>query len=168
MMGDKYEASGHKMPHFRPWFEQYMGVDIGYATPSQRIDDIEIPPPVENDEIYDELVRANISFSNAPRMRLVRGHGHTVHDILNLRHGKFPRLPDLVVWPRSEQDVMKVIDLAMSTNCAIIPIGGGTSVSSALECPVTEQRAVISLDMALMDKILWVDKENLTCRAQVS
>ncbi|KAK6012180.1 FAD binding domain protein [Ostertagia ostertagi] len=61
---------------------------------------------------------------------------------------------------------MKIIDLAMSTNCAIIPIGGGTSVSSALECPVTEQRAVISMDMALMDKIIWIDKENLTCRAQ--
>ncbi|KAK6012125.1 hypothetical protein OSTOST_22733, partial [Ostertagia ostertagi] len=55
MMGDRYEACGHKMPYFRPWFEEHLGV----------------------------------------------------HDIINLRQGKFPRLPDLVVWPRSEQDVMK-------------------------------------------------------------
>ncbi|KHJ84630.1 hypothetical protein OESDEN_15653 [Oesophagostomum dentatum] len=25
---------------------------------------------------------------------------------------------------------------------------------------------MISMDMALMDKIIWIDKENLTCRAQ--
>ncbi|PIO53868.1 hypothetical protein TELCIR_24781, partial [Teladorsagia circumcincta] len=102
-----YEACGHKMPYFRPWFEEHLGVDLDYMTPSQRIGDMEIPPPIENDEIYDELVRADISFSNEPRMRLMRGHGHTVHDIINLRHGKFPRLPDLVVWPRTEQEVMK-------------------------------------------------------------
>ncbi|RCN25246.1 FAD binding domain protein, partial [Ancylostoma caninum] len=89
-----------------------------------------------------------------------------VHDIIHLRHGKFPRLPDIVVWPRSEKDVQTIIELAMSTNCAIIPIGGGTSVSNALECPDYEKRAVLSMDMALMDKIIWIDKENLTCRAQ--
>ncbi|PIO64978.1 FAD linked oxidase protein, partial [Teladorsagia circumcincta] len=89
-----------------------------------------------------------------------------IHEIFNLRHGKFPRLPDIVVWPRSEEDVIKIIELAMNKHCAIIPIGGGTSVSSALECPVAEQRTVISMDMALMDKIIWIDKDNLTCRAQ--
>ncbi|KAK5973335.1 Alkylglycerone-phosphate synthase [Trichostrongylus colubriformis] len=166
LTGDKYDASGHKMVHFRPWFEEFVGVDLDYMTHSQRINDIEIPPPVENDEIYDELTRANISFSNSPRMRLMRGHGQTLHDVHHLRSGKFARLPDLVVWPRSEQEVLKVIDLAMSTNCAIIPIGGGTSVSNALECPAQEQRAVISMDMGLMDKILWIDKENLIFRAQ--
>ncbi|KAL6725734.1 hypothetical protein Aduo_007767 [Ancylostoma duodenale] len=166
MAGDKYDMSGQVMPHFRPWFEANLGVDLDYKTPSQKITDMEIPPPVENDEIYDGLLKANISFSNAPRMRLMRAHGHTVHDIIHLRHGKFPRLPDIVVWPRSEKDVQTIIELAMSTNCAIIPIGGGTSVSNALECPDYEKRVVLSMDMALMDKIIWIDKENLTCRAE--
>lgn len=70
--------SGHVMPHFRHWFQENLGVSLDYQTPSQTINDIEIPPPVENDEIHGELIRANISFSNAPRMRLMRGHGHTV------------------------------------------------------------------------------------------
>ncbi|KJH41490.1 FAD linked oxidase protein [Dictyocaulus viviparus] len=166
MTGDKYEMCGHVLPNLRPWFEENLGVDLQYTTPSKKLSDIEIPPPIENDEIYDELKKADISFSNAPRFRLMRAHGHTVHDMIHLRNGRVPRLPDLVVWPRSEQEVQKVIDLAMNTNCAIIPIGGGTSVSNGLECPATEKRAVISLDMALMDKILWINKENLTCRAQ--
>lgn len=99
--------------------------------------------------------------------------------MIHIRHGKFPRLPDLVVWPRSNDDLVKVTDRriirgkgiqivegAMSHNCAIIPIGGGTSVTNGLETPDHEKRCVISLDMALMDKILWIDKANLTFRAQ--
>ncbi|PIO53976.1 hypothetical protein TELCIR_24671, partial [Teladorsagia circumcincta] len=65
------------MPYFRPWFEEILGVDLDYMKPSQRIGDIEIPSPFADDQIYDELVRANISFSNAPLIRLMRGHGHT-------------------------------------------------------------------------------------------
>ncbi|VDM84885.1 unnamed protein product [Strongylus vulgaris] len=80
MAGDKYDMSGQVMPQFRPWFEANLGVDIDYKTPSQKITDLQIPRPVENEEIYDELQKANISFTNAPRMRLMRAHGHTVRE----------------------------------------------------------------------------------------
>lgn len=85
------------------------------------------------------------------------------------RLSKIPsqRVGDFPDFKRFFPTRVQIIDLAMSTNCAIIPIGGGTSVSNALECPEYEKRAVISMDMALMDKIIWIDKENLTCRAQV-
>ncbi|PAV80335.1 hypothetical protein WR25_13055 isoform B [Diploscapter pachys] len=76
--GDKYDISGKVMPHLRPWFEANLGVDLGYETKSQIIDAFVIPPPVENDEIYDMLKERGISFSNAPRIRLMRAHGHTV------------------------------------------------------------------------------------------
>lgn len=39
---------------------------------------------------------------------------------------------------------------------------GGTNVSGALQCPPEEQRPIVSLDMTEMDKILWLDEENLT------
>ncbi|CAI5444597.1 unnamed protein product [Caenorhabditis angaria] len=164
--GDKYDISGQEMPAFRGWFENYLGIDLNFTTPAQKLSDVKIDAPVENDDILEYLKEKNISFSNAPRIRLIRGHGHTVHDMLNLREGKIPRLPDVVVWPKTEKEIIEIVEGAMSHNCAIIPIGGGTSVSNALDCPVTEQRAVISLDMALLDKILWIDRENLTCRAQ--
>ncbi|PAV84383.1 hypothetical protein WR25_07820 [Diploscapter pachys] len=86
--------------------------------------------------------------------------------MINLRHGKIPRIPDLVVWPKSEKDVVSILEAAQSAHCAIIPIGGGTSVSSALAVPELEKRCVISMDMALMDRIIWIDRNNLTCRAQ--
>lgn len=43
---------------------------------------------------------------------------------------------------------------------------GGTNVSGALECPEEESRPIVSLDMMEMDKILWLDEENLTAHVQ--
>lgn len=39
-------------------------------------------------------------------------------------------------------------------------------MSDALTCSAAETRAVCSLDMALMNAVLWVDPGNLLCRAQ--
>ena len=39
---------------------------------------------------------------------------------------------------------------------------GGTNVSGAIICPNEEHRPIISLDMTEMDRILWIDEENLT------
>ena len=39
---------------------------------------------------------------------------------------------------------------------------GGTNVSGALQCPAEENRPIVSLDMTEMDRILWIDEENLT------
>ena len=43
---------------------------------------------------------------------------------------------------------------------------GGTNVSEALECPPDEQRPIISVDTSEMDRILWLDEENLTAHVQ--
>ena len=75
----RYDISGKVMPHLRPWFEANLGVDPGYETKSQTIEEFEIPPPVENNEIHEMLKERGISFSNAPRIRLMRAHGHTVY-----------------------------------------------------------------------------------------
>lgn len=55
----------------------------------------------------------------------------------------------------------------MKFDVVIIPIGGGTSVTGALECPSDEARSICSLDMALMNEIIYVDEKNFLCRAQV-
>jgi FAD/FMN-containing dehydrogenase len=81
--------------------------------------------------------------------RLFHGHGHTCEDIFRLRYGNFKRVPDLVffiynliefiriqvIWPGKHEDVEKIVAAANKYNVCIIPFGGGTSVSSAIECP---------------------------------
>ena len=39
-------------------------------------------------------------------------------------------------------------------------------MSGALECPPGERRAIVSLDMTEMDRILWIDEENLTAHIE--
>lgn len=60
----------------------------------------------------------------------------------------------------------QVVEGANRCNVVIIPIGGGTSVSNALNCPPEEARTICSLDMALLNKVLYIDDANLVCRAQ--
>lgn len=39
-------------------------------------------------------------------------------------------------------------------------------MSGALVCPENEPRPIVSLDTSEMDRILWVDRENLTAHVQ--
>ncbi len=39
---------------------------------------------------------------------------------------------------------------AVECNVCLIPFGGGTNVSQALECPPDETRTIVSLDMTTM------------------
>ncbi|KAE9554818.1 hypothetical protein FO519_001933 [Halicephalobus sp. NKZ332] len=166
LTGDRYELCGRDLPLLRPWFEENLGVDISVTKPSQKFTDMKIPEAFDNQQFIDTLRHHGIPFSNAPKYRLIRSHGHTVHDMLMLRYGGPKRLPDIVVWPQSENDVEKVVQAANASNVVIIPIGGGTSVSNALDCPEDEQRSICSLDMALMNQVIYIDESNYTCRAQ--
>lgn len=98
--------------------------------------------------------------------RLFRSHGATCHEVYLLRHGTIPRIPDAVVWPKNHQEVAEIVALANECGVCLIPFGGGTSVSSALECPPGELRMIVSLDMTKMNRILWIDYENMTMCAE--
>jgi alkyldihydroxyacetonephosphate synthase len=53
------------------------------------------------------------------------------------------------------------VKLAVKHNVALIPFGGGTNVSQSLLCMPNEKRMIVSVDMARMNKIKWVDKVNM-------
>ena len=40
-------------------------------------------------------------------------------------------------------------------------LSGGTSVTNALECPISEKRMILSLDMHEMNKIKWIDYQSM-------
>jgi len=50
---------------------------------------------------------------------------------------------------------------AVKHNVVIIPFGGGTSVTNAVMCPNDERRTIVSLDMREMNKVKWVDTDNM-------
>ncbi|KAK6101962.1 FAD linked oxidases C-terminal domain family protein [Brugia pahangi] len=166
LTGNRYDLSGQALPYLLKYMETRLGVHPDIQTPSVRYEDLIIPVSFDNQDFINFLLSNNISFSNKSNYRLVRSHGHTVHDIANLRNGTIGRIPDIIVWPKNEEEVLTIIDGAMKFNVVIIPIGGGTSVTGALDCPGEEARCICSLDMALMNAIIYIDDKNLLCRAQ--
>jgi alkyldihydroxyacetonephosphate synthase len=100
-----------------------------------------------------------------------------------LREGQFKRIPDLVLWPICHNEVVQIVQLANKFNVVLIPYGGGTSVglsnflvkfvsltifksshqvSGAVTCPEDEPRSIAVLDTSQMNRMLWLDRENLT------
>eukprot|EP00795_Rhopilema_esculentum_P012578 gene12578-3277_t len=166
--GDRYGAlAGELLPKLREWFEKECGADMKLYSPSrpkiniQDYEDVKI-----NDAFLDAAKRNDILISMEAEERIVHGHGHTLHEIFALRHGKLQRIPDAVIWPKCHEEVVKVVQLASQYNVCLIPFGGGTSVSGAVQCPEDEARMIVSVDMTNMDKILWVDDENLTAHIE--
>lgn len=119
------------------------------------------PEPVPCPEFRDVLDTHKISYSDDGLDRLVRSHGQTLHDIQMLRECSFQRIPDLVVWPTSHDDVVLLVKVADELNVTLIPYGGGTAVSGAASCPQNEDRAIVILDTTQMNQMIWLDREGL-------
>lgn len=43
----------------------------------------------------------------------------------------------------------------------LIPFGGGTNVTQSLMLTPDEKRTVVSVDMTRMNRVKWVDKNNM-------
>ncbi|CAD5219211.1 unnamed protein product [Bursaphelenchus xylophilus] len=166
MTGDRYEISGQIIPNLRPWFENNMKVDLNKPTPSVPYNQLKVPEAIFNREFVEFLQTNGISFSNKSIYRVNRSHGHTVHDMFAVRYNHLERIPDIVVWPKSEMQVQQVVNAANDFNVVIIPIGGGTSVTNAVNCPENETRCICSLDMQTMTEVIYIDDANLIARVQ--
>lgn len=68
------------------------------------------------------------------------------------------QLPDAIVRPKSKEEVRDLLLLANTVKFAIVPRGNGTGLSGG---SVPVERCII-LDMSQWNRILEIDKENLT------
>ncbi|KAL7865596.1 hypothetical protein SRHO_G00108430 [Serrasalmus rhombeus] len=165
--GKRYRLSGLILPSLKDWFEGTFGANLQHKSPATPALNVSaVPPPNLNELFVEELKAAGVALSQEPEDRVFRSHGHCLHEIFALREGRISRVPDLVVWPSCHNDVVKIVELACKHNVCLIPYGGGTSVSSALECPPEETRSIVSLDTSQMNRILWIDEKNLTAHVE--
>uniref|UniRef100_A0A8C9YR60 Alkylglycerone-phosphate synthase n=1 Tax=Sander lucioperca TaxID=283035 RepID=A0A8C9YR60_SANLU len=149
--GKRYRLSGMIIPALQNWFEGTFGASVQHKSPAMPIlTSSAVQPPTLNEAFVDELKSTGIPCSHDAEDRVFRGHGHCLHEVFALREGKVGRVPDIVVWPNCHNDVVKIVELACKHNVCLIPYGGGTSVSSALECPPEETRCIVSLDTSQM------------------
>jgi alkyldihydroxyacetonephosphate synthase len=119
------------------------------------------PPAVTNEEFCNQLKSSNIEFSLDFNDRFHRCRGQAMKDFYILRNGKFERIPDIVVFPKSHEDVVLCVELANKFCAVIIPYAGGTNTMLSLSHSKDDRRFFISLDVTQMNRILWIDRKSM-------
>lgn len=103
--------------------------------------------------------------STTPYDRLVHSLGKSFADIVRMFMRDVRHPPDLVAFPKSEADVAAVLDWASSANVAVIPFGGGSSVTGGVEPDVGDSYAgTVSLDLQYLNKVLEIDRTSRAAR----
>lgn len=96
--------------------------------------------------------------------RAAHAHGKALRDVVRNLRGELRHVPDAVVRPRVERDVMAVLDWCTCDGIAVVPYGGGSSVVGGVE-PRFDAPA-ISLDLGRLDRVLEVDRASRAARIQ--
>ncbi len=129
------------------------------------------PPPLSAIELPAVRVTAPPALAGLcsadPADRAGHSHGKAFRDIVRNLHGRLEHVPDLVVCPRDEQDVVDVLDWCGGAGIAVIPYGGGSSVVGGVEprCG-SGYRGVVSLDLGALDRVLEIDLMSRAARIQ--
>lgn len=93
------------------------------------------------------------------------GHalGKYYGDLLQLRFGQVPFPPDAVLQPDSHDQVQRILDYCNQHGIPVVPFGGGSSVTRALEA----HRGGVSIDLkARMNGVLELNEQDFTIRVQ--
>ncbi|MEE9151877.1 MAG: FAD-binding oxidoreductase [Thermoplasmata archaeon] len=111
-----------------------------------------------SDEIYDKIIDVTGSdgVKNDPFER--RLYSHDLASLPKMMELGFKMMPDLVVKPKSANEISEIVKIACEEGIPIVPRGGASwGLGGAM--PIS---GGIVLDLTKMDKILNIDEENCT------
>src|SRR6185295_2521599 len=129
-------------PGFAAFIKAAIDIDVTKApAPVANLDSLQVPPPCVSTELRASL-RAAVGAENVKDdalERVVHAYGKGLRDLVRIRRGDVGRLPDLVVYPDSEDHVARIVHAALAANAVVIPFGGGTNIAGSLEAPRGER-----------------------------
>ena len=158
-------------PNFAPFVLANIGLDLSVpGTPPPAFEDVDVP--ASRLDAGGELARVlreavgEEAFVVDDLVRVVHTHGKGLADLVKVRRGELPRVPDVVLYPADEDAVRAIVDATISYDAVLIPFGGGSNISGSLTPPAHEDRVVISLDLGRMNRVLEIDEESGLARIQ--
>jgi len=128
------------------------------------VDSPTVPAPQIADDLLDglrDLLGAGYVLTDDETRRL-RTRGKSTPDLLRARAGDLTDAPDAVVRPGGHDDVAAVLAYAVEHHLAVVPFGGGTSVTGGLVARREGYAGVVSLDLVRMKRLLAVDPTSMT------
>lgn len=156
-------------PNLAPFALRRIGLDLNVPrSPIPDFDDLVVPASRMDDNLALELTVAvggdHVVVDD--RDRVVHTYGKGLVDLLRIRAGDLPRVPDVVVYPANEQEVRAVVDAVAESDAVVIPFGGGSNITGSLTPQSHEQRVIVSLDLGRMNRVLEIDEAAGLARIQ--
>jgi alkyldihydroxyacetonephosphate synthase len=141
---------------------QRFGIRELDVAPAPRIEDVSLRAPR-----LDPPARLAEFCSTSPFDRASHTHGKSYRDIVRGARCEFTHPPDFVAFPRSEEEVVAMLDWCSGAGAAAIPYGGGSSVVGGVEPDVSNAyRGAVSIDLGRLDRVLEIDRESRAARIQ--
>jgi alkyldihydroxyacetonephosphate synthase len=165
----KKRYSLEQSPRFWPFLKAQIGPLGEQAVRPVAREDIALPASrlTGEDRVALQTILGREGFSLEAGDRIGHAYGKSYRDLIRLRRGEVPHPPDAVLWPRTHDEVQRVLDFAAARGWAVIPFGGGTSVVGGLEVPPQlADRIFLSLDLARLNRVLEVDPVSRLARVE--
>ncbi len=130
--------------------------------PPPRLEELELRPP----RLQPPAALAALCHADASA-RAGHTYGKSFRDLVRAFARDFANPPDLVATPRSDADVIALLDWCTGARVAAVPYGGGSSVVGGVEGPGGgDYRGWVSIDLGGLDRVLEVDRDSRAARAQ--
>jgi alkyldihydroxyacetonephosphate synthase len=92
--------------------------------------------------------------------RLTHSAGRSYPDLVRLRSGRGLAPPDAVVLPGTREEVARVLEACADSGVAVVPFGGGTSVTGGVEPLRGPFAAAVTVDLARLRGLLELDERS--------
>ena len=131
------------------WLRERLG--DGTPFPSFNADAIDVPQGAS----LPDLGPAPLSHDDRDRLAHARGQG--ISDLLRLRSGAVPAVPDAVARPRHDDEVETLLRKAAENGLRVVPWGGGTSVTGGVTI-VPDDRPTVTVDLGELSGLEHLDE----------
>ena len=142
--------------------EQQFGPLADSEIKPPRLEDLKLESPRLNPP-------ASLPFcSTALYDRAAHTYGKSLPDYVRGLVGDYSNAPDVVAYPRTEEEIVAVLDWAGGAQASVTPFGGGSSVVGGVEPrrDAARHKAAVTIDLRELGRVLEVDKTSRAARIE--
>lgn len=151
-----------ELHEFEAAWTRLLGVERFEATPFPRLEEIAIREP----RVSVPPSLASICTTDK-HDRLYHTYGAGTVDVALALRREFRNPPDVIAYPKTEQDIVDLFNWCGDSSLAVVPYGGGTSVVGGVNPPQHDRyRGIVTVDLKHFDKVLEVDQKSQSARIQ--
>ncbi len=157
-----YQLDPTFVERFKSMLQMSLGVKEFVERPIPKLEDITIRKP------RFDLTEGLLAFCSSEKWdRLAHHYGKSFRDVWRGLHGEYHNPPDFIAYPKTEEQIQELFNFAAEANVALVPFGGGSSVTGGVESTESDKyQGSITVNMKHFDQVLEIDYESRSARIQ--